>query len=302
MCPDISIVMPVWNGEAYLEEAVKSVLAQTFRDFEFLIIDDGSTDRTPEILAKYQSNDSRIRVLRLEHSGIVSALNRGISEARAEWIARMDSDDISHPTRLEKQWKQIKENPRAVLCHCHRTIIGDPSLVTPAGYFIRTQALLALRLCFHCPIVHPTVLFRKETFLECGAYDESEQHAEDYGLWGRMLTKGEVTGVAEPLLDFRVHGGSISKRKLSAQLALSEKIAIQHCATFMNLDPVRARRAYYVFRGDLCQHPAHDWVWFLFRCLPRMRWQSLEMWVWVLRNTPKFLSRPSASTSRLDVF
>jgi hypothetical protein len=297
--PALSVVMPVWNGEAFLEEAVGSILNQTLTEFEFLIIDDGSTDRTAEILAKYQSNDSRIRVFRLEHGGIVAALNFGVEQARSQWVARMDSDDISHPTRLEKQWKAIIRHQRAVLCHCHRVIIGDPVLVTPAGRFIRTKALLALRLCSHCPIVHPSVIFKKTTFLKCGGYQESDQYAEDFSLWGRMLTKGEVIGVAEPLLSFRVHKSSISKEKLSTQLRLSEEIAILHCAMFMGLDPTRAKRAYHVIRGDQSQHPVRDWLWFVFRCLPRVRWQSLEMWAWVVKNTPRFLFRTSTPTNTI---
>lgn len=281
MAPRISVVMPVWNGEQFLRAAIESILTQTFRDFEFLIIDDGSTDETPQILTEYQARDPRIRVIRLEHVGIVKALNRGVSEARAEWVARMDSDDISHPTRLEKQWRAIEKNHRAVICHCHRVIIGAPEWVTPAGHFIRTKALLALRLCFQCPIVHPTVIFHKATFLECVGYDESEEYAEDYGLWGRLLMKGEVAGIAEPLLDFRVHQASISKQMSHEQQRITEGVALLHFKWFMDLDDERAARAYRLFRMDLCPRPVLDWLWFLVCCLPRMRWQSFEMWAWV---------------------
>ena len=285
VAPLISLIMPVWNGEIYLREAMESILAQTFRDFEFLIVDDGSTDSTQDILAEYAIKDPRIRIIRLEHGGIVRALNLGVAEAGTDWIARMDSDDISHPTRLEKQWKAIQANSNAVLCHCHTRIIGDPSLVTPAGHFIRTKALLALRLCFQCPIVHPTVIFHKPTFLECGGYAETERHAEDYGLWGRLLLKGEVVGVAEPLLDFRVHRASVSKQMSVEQQRITERVTIRHCGWFMNLDESSATRAYHAFRKDLCTRPDFDWIWFIFRCLPRMRWQSLEMWAWVGRHT-----------------
>jgi glycosyltransferase involved in cell wall biosynthesis len=283
--PRITVVMPVWNGESYLREAMESILAQTFRGFEFLIVDDGSTDATAEILVEYAASDPRIRVVRLDHGGIVRALNQGVAEAQTEWVARMDSDDISHPTRLEKQWKAIQANPNAVLCHCHTRIIGDPSLVTPAGHFIRTKALLALRLCFQCPMVHPTVIFQKATFLECGGYAEKERHAEDYSLWGRLLLKGDVVGVAEPLLDFRVHKASVSKQMSMEQQRITERVAVRHCGWFMNLDEASATRAYQVFRKDLCTRPYFDWIWFVLRCLPRMRWQSLEMWAWVARHT-----------------
>jgi hypothetical protein len=281
--------MPVWNGEIYLREAMESILAQTFRDFEFLIVDDGSTDTTPDILAEYAIKDPRIRIIRLEHGGIVRALNLGVAEARADWIARMDCDDISQPTRLERQWHAIQRSPGAVFCNCHTRIIGDPGLVTHAGHFIRTKALLALRLCFQCPIVHPTVMFHKPTFLECGGYDTSEEYAEDFGLWGRFLIKGEVVGVAEPLLDFRVHRASVSKQMSREQQRITEGVTLRHCRWFMDLDDESAARAYRVFRMDLCRRPVIELLWFLACCLPRMRWQSVEMWVWAARFTSRRL-------------
>lgn len=280
MTPLISIIMPVWNGERYLAEAVRSILGQTFRDFEFIILDDGSTDRTPEILAEFAALDSRVRIIPLEHEGIVTALNRGVAESRARWIARMDADDVSHPERLARQWDAVGKNPQAVLCHTHINIIGDPAYVTKAGRFIRSHALIALRLCFQCPIVHPTVMFRKDSFLECGGYRQEERHAEDFALWGRMIAHGPVVGVPEPSLDFRVHGASISKQQASTQEALSQKISASHCAAFMNLGETDAVRAYRAIQGLFVARPVHEWAWFSITCLPRMRWHSLEMWAW----------------------
>lgn len=293
--PKISVVMPVWNGERYLREAVESILNQTFREFEFIILDDGSTDRTPEILAEFAARDSRVRVIRLAHEGIVIALNRGVAEAKAQWIARMDADDVARPERLARQWEALRNNPEAVLCHTHIHIIGDPKYVTPAGRFIRTKALLALRLCFQCPIVHPTVIFSKAAFIECGGYVPEERHAEDYGLWGRLLMMGEVIGCAEPLLDFRVHADSISKIKSDTQQAITQKVAVRHCSNFMNLDEATALRAYHVFRSDFPGNPLRKWLWFTLCCLPRMRWKSLEMWAWVGVRTKQIIlkSKPT---------
>src|ERR1700690_1943654 len=113
MKPCISVVMPVWNGETFLREAIDSILSQTFADFELIIVDDGSTDGTAKILASYP--DARLRVFRLDHAGIVVALNFGAAQARGTWIARQDADDISWPGRLEAQWKALQLNPHAVL-------------------------------------------------------------------------------------------------------------------------------------------------------------------------------------------
>ncbi|RYD24095.1 MAG: glycosyltransferase [Verrucomicrobiaceae bacterium] len=293
MTPLISIIMPVWNGERYLAEAVRSILGQTFRDFEFIILDDGSTDRTPEILAEFAAQDSRIRIIPLEHEGIVTALNRGVAESRAAWIARMDADDISHPERLARQWAAVGKKPRAVLCHTHTNIIGDPAYITRAGRFIRSHALIALRLCFQCPIIHPTVMFRKDVFLECGGYRQEERHAEDFALWGRMIARGPVVGVPEPSLDFRVHGASISKQQAATQEALSQKISARHCAAFMNLDEEKSVRAYRAIQGLFVPRPVREWIWFLINCLPKMRWHSLEMWAWVASHSLQiFRHRP----------
>lgn len=281
--------MPVWNGERYLTEAIRSILAQTFRDFEFIILDDGSTDRTPEILAEFASLDSRIRIIPLEHEGIVTALNRGVAESRAQWIARMDADDVSHPERLARQWAAVGKNPRAVLCHTHTLIIGDPAYITKAGRFIRSHALIALRLCFQCPIIHPTVMFRKDVFLECGGYRQEERHAEDFSLWGRMIVHGPVVGVLEPSLDFRVHGASISKQQATTQEALSQQISARHCALFMNLDEARAVRAYRAIQGAFVPDPVREWFWFVLNCLPKMRWHSLEMWAWAASHSLQIL-------------
>lgn len=290
--------MPVWNGERYLAEAIRSILSQTFREFEFIILDDGSTDRTPEILEEFAALDSRIRIIPLEHEGIVTALNRGVAESRAQWIARMDADDVSHPERLARQWAAVEKNPRAILCHTHINIIGDPAYVTKAGRFIRTHALIALRLCFQCPIVHPSVMFRKDAFLKCGGYRQEERHAEDFALWGRLIIHGPVVGVPEPSLDFRVHGGSISKQQAITQEALSQQISARHCASFMKLDEVRAVRAYRAIQGLFVPRPTREWLWFVINCLPKMRWQSLEMWAWAASHGLQILRHPPPSRQK----
>jgi glycosyltransferase involved in cell wall biosynthesis len=281
--PALSVIMPVWNGERHLREAVESILGQTERNFEFLIIDDGSTDSTVEIIESYP--DPRIRLIRQEHEGIVVALNRGVREANADWIARMDADDIAYPERFERQFAALRENPDAVLCHTQIHIMGEARYVTPAGRFIRGEALTQLRLCYQSAIVHPTVMFRKDAFLAAGGYLEEERHAEDFGLWGRMVRNGTVIGIPDPLLDFRVHQGSISKQKLDYQIELSRRIALRHCRDFMRLDEKEAERAYQALRFLSSLPPLRDWFWLVFHCLPRLRRQDAELWMWALQRT-----------------
>jgi glycosyltransferase involved in cell wall biosynthesis len=221
--PKISIVMPVWNGERYLKEAVESILAQTFSNFELIIIDDGSTDTTHDIIKNYSRSDKRVRVIRLAHEGIVVALNRGVQESRADWIARMDCDDIANPQRLEKQWKALQRNPDAVLCHTNIQTFGSPGIGRPQ-HFPRTKKMLLIRMCLHCAISHPSVIFSKKAFMSAGGYRLDERHAEDYALWQRMLPLGDVIGLPERLLQFRVHEDSISKKASSVQMALTVSI------------------------------------------------------------------------------
>lgn len=225
--PKISVVMPVWNGERYLREAVDSILAQTFTDFEFLVIDDGSTDSTPEIVEEYMHRDKRVRLIRLPHEGIVVALNRGVQESRADWVARMDCDDIAKPGRLEMQWNAIQKKPQAVLCHTNIETLGVGPRAKPQ-HFPQTREMLLVRMCIHCAVVHPSVLFSKQAFFAAGGYLQSERHAEDYALWERLFRTGDFIGIPEPLLIFRIHAGSVSKGEaVEAQKVLPE-IIIEH--------------------------------------------------------------------------
>lgn len=281
----LTAIMPVWNGAKYLQEAVQSILNQSFTDFEVLILDDGSTDETPRILEQLAKHDPRIRVIHLAHEGIVNALNCGVAEAKGEWIARMDCDDIAYPERLAKQMRALKATPGAVLCHTAIQQIGEPQYMTKLQRFPRSQAMVAARLCYQSPIVHPTVVFSKAAFLRAGGYRAEERHAEDYGLWGRLLTLGKFVGVNEPLLQFRVHSGSISKQKADVQAALTTAIAQRHCAKFMALSEADARRAHGAITVTKQDKRLSEWLWFVGRRLPLLRWQSAELWAWAVSQT-----------------
>lgn len=287
----LTVIMPVWNGVQYLPEAVQSILNQSFADFELLILDDGSTDATPRILEEFARRDPRVRVIHLAHEGIVNALNRGVAEAKGEWIARMDCDDIAHPERLAKQRQALIEAPEAVLCHTAIQQIGEPQYMTKLQRFPRSQAMVAARLCYQSPIVHPTVVFSKSAFLRAGGYRTEERHAEDYGLWGRMILVGKFVGVNEPLLQFRVHGGSISKQKAAVQAGLTTAIAQKHCAEFMGLSEAEAWRAHGAITEASQEKRLSKWLWFVSRCLPKLRWQSAELWAWAISQTGRRLKK-----------
>ncbi len=289
MDPEISVLMPVWNGEKYVRAAIDSVLSQTLSDIELILVDDGSSDGTADILSSYR--DPRLRVHRQDHGGIVQALNFGAAQARAEWIARQDADDVSEPDRLRRQWKGLQGHPDAVLCFTDRELLNQSEEVTRAAHFPRSRSFLALRLCYQCPITHSTVLFSKAAFHAAGGYHEAERHAEDYALWSRMLEAGEFVALPEKLVKLRVHEGSVSRQNLEAQLALTFEIAVQNCRRFMGLDAAEAERAATVLRTDSRARRLQNWVWFLTRCAPRLRWKSSETAAWLAWQTAKQLAR-----------
>jgi glycosyltransferase involved in cell wall biosynthesis len=272
--------MPVWNGETYLREAVDSILNQTFRDFEFLILDDGSHDSTPEILAEYAQLDPRIKIIQLDHQGIVIALNRGVAEARSKWIARMDCDDIAHPERLELQLKALEKNPSSVLCYSDVTIFADTAVPKGTRRLPSSEALLKAYLCYSPPFVHPTVVFSKEAFNAAGGYLKEERHAEDFGLWGRLVSQGKFVGIREPLLNFRIHLDSISKQKADTQRQIAKQISSIHCRKFLNATEAEAEKIISILRGEEGKTGLGDWIWFGRRYLPRIRPQSIELWAW----------------------
>lgn len=203
--PRVTVLMPVYNAEHYLREAINSILAQSFKPFEFLIIDDGSTDRSAEIIRAY--TDPRIRFVRnVQNMGITATLNKGISLASCDLIARMDADDISHPHRLQKQFGYMKRNPRcAMLSTWARVITEDKKFVRLERY---RSNLYFYNLTFECWIYHPTVMFRKSSAEEVGMY--SLPYSEDYDFFWRVSMRFPIANLAEPLVDYRLSETSLN--------------------------------------------------------------------------------------------
>jgi glycosyltransferase involved in cell wall biosynthesis len=205
---EVTVLMPVYNGERFLAEAVDSVLRQTLRDFEMLIIDDGSSDGTADILARYR--DSRIRIVNNGRNlGLIATLNKGLDLARGALIARMDADDISLPRRLEVQHDYLRKHPEVGVCGTwFRTFgEGESRVVRPPT----RPAEVAAHAFFYCPFAHPSVMIRRSSFDEFSLrYDAGALHAEDYDLWVRAGEHVALANVPEVLLHYRVHGAQIS--------------------------------------------------------------------------------------------
>jgi glycosyltransferase involved in cell wall biosynthesis len=220
--PRITVLMPVYNCELFIKEAVDSILNQTFDNFEFLIIDDASTDKTVDIINTY--TDTRIQLIEKPvNSGITNSLNFGLKIAKGEYIARMDGDDISLSKRFAKQVAFLDANPDVVLCGTNFSIIGREKVIN----LPKTNEDIKIALLKGNCIAHPSVMMRNsalEKFNVC--YDSKTEPAEDYDLWVRLINKGKLVNLEEILLQYRVHTTQVSQKRECQQInsALESRI------------------------------------------------------------------------------
>ena len=221
--PRASVALAVYNGEPYLEASVDSILSQDFTDFEFIIIDDGSTDGTKTLLERKAAQDPRIRLFFQANAGQTPSLNRGLSLARAPLIARQDADDLSLPGRLGRQVERMEGDPGIVLCSTHLRFIDG------SGAFLYDQCRSPddpawwLHFANHLG-GHSQVMMRREAIAAVDGYDESIRHTQDYDLWLRLLPRGRIVVIPEVLLAYRLHAGSMSHARREAQQAEHEAI------------------------------------------------------------------------------
>jgi glycosyltransferase involved in cell wall biosynthesis len=211
--PKITVLMPVYNCELYIREAVDSILNQTFADFEFLILDDASTDATVAIIKTY--NDPRIQLIQKpQNSGYTNSLNNGLSIAKGEYIARMDGDDISLPERFAKQVAFMDANPEVVVCGCAFQILGSDKISSGCEFNDDIKLAMLKESC----IGHPTAMIRKSILEKNNIlYDNKMEPAEDYDLWVRLLSFGKLHNLQEILLYYRNHEQQISVTKKEKQ-------------------------------------------------------------------------------------
>lgn len=216
--PRVSVLMPCYNGEAFVEEAIRSILDQTLADFEFIIVDDGSTDGSPLIIDAWRQADRRIRVLTKPNGGIVSALNFGLEACRGQYVARMDADDIALPERLAFQADYLDRSPGCVL-------VGGSSVdeMPPTANSVRASGgrHAATDLSVFPPriavAVHPLVMFRRDVVMGIGGYSADYPHAEDYDLFIRLAAHGTIDNPPEDLLFYRRHDDAVSVRHVDVQ-------------------------------------------------------------------------------------
>ena len=240
--PLITVLLPVWNGEKFIAEAVSSILGQTFINFELLLIDDGSTDRTAEEINKF-SHDERIRVITHEHNaGLISTLNEGITVSRGRYIVRMDADDIADLHRMQIQFDYMEANPDISLAGSWYKEIGTNRIrkVPLAHNDIRAAMI------FNTAVIHPSVIMRKDQFIEQNLlFDPVFRHAEDYELWVRSSRTLRVANIPQPLISYRLHNNQVSVKENSTQrssMQLCRKIQLESLGISANDEQLELHR------------------------------------------------------------
>lgn len=315
--PEVSVVMSVYNGARYLRAAIKSVLVQQGVSFEFVIVDDGSTDETAVILDEYSHADPRVRIIRQENTGLTRALIRGCEVARGEFIARQDADDVSLPGRLATLAGLLRSDDRLAFVSSHVNVIGPDGelLLThtpPSDPREATSLLLDLKTG---PPGHGSVMFRRAIYQLVGGYRPEFYFAQDSDLWLRLAEKGWLAYVPEVLYQYRVAPDSISGNLNPSKLAfsvsvhdcralrsrgVSEEPVLERCRQFTRVDFKPSRQAeaatHYFLGRNLMATNAMSSCRYLLRCLACQPWH-LRAWAclaalpgcWLYRISRKFV-------------
>lgn len=258
--PLVSVVMSVHNGLPYLDEAIASVLGQTYPNLEFVFIDDGSTDGSRAALRHHARLDRRIRVIEQANTGLTRALIRGVAEARGTYIARMDADDASHPTRIERQIALLEEDAGVAAASCHlHYVLADGAVKRSELRTWDPDLLPWYQIFFNYVSGHSQMTFRKAAYEKAGGYDAGFRYSQDYDLWSRLADVGRIVVVEEVLHRFRVDHGSISSRRWHEQQAYSLEVSRRNYrnVTGRQIDEAASRllREFWDRNGDVSFTP-----------------------------------------------
>jgi glycosyltransferase involved in cell wall biosynthesis len=255
--PSISVLMPVYNGQSFLQESIESILNQTFPDFEFIIVDDGSTDDSAGIIQKYMQRDSRIRLIRNpRNQGLIDALTLGNQSCTGKYIARMDADDISRPDRLKMQWEYMQSHPEIDVLGSNTAYIDEKGNLLKGKLIEPSDPVQVwLQMFFRCSIHHPTILAKAEIYKRFNenGLERSYLHAEDYAFWLRMGFSCKYANLNALLHSSRRHEGSVSAQFRETQRTNQLLAAKKAYQAFLGRDiPLSVLRAfmfskYYVF-------------------------------------------------------
>jgi glycosyltransferase involved in cell wall biosynthesis len=224
--PAISVLMPVRNGEAFLREAIDSVLSEPLADLELVVVDDGSTDSTPVILTEYAARDPRVRVHREQGDNLATALNRGARLCSAPLLARLDADDVCLPGRLGAQVEFMATHPEVVLLGGQALLVNEEGEEFAQAQYPLEDAELRAALETGNPFVHSAVAISRPAFEAVGGYRENLDHAEDLDLWLRLSERGKLANLAQPVVAYRIHARQLSLAKQEDQAVHAEAVRI----------------------------------------------------------------------------
>lgn len=286
--PQISVIMSVYNTESYLRDAIDSILNQTFSDFELLIIDDCSSDSSVDIIESY--TDPRVRLLKnKENMGIVKISNHGLREARGEFIARLDSDDLAMPTRLEKQISILKQHPEtALVASLYDCIDSSGKQQWTHDYWHPSPEEIFYTLIFNNCIAHSCVMYKKSTVQAINGYDEDLVYCDDWDLWFRLAQIGKVEMIPETLCKWRDHSTSIQKRLNDARSQYEQQILKRNIAFFCG-NSIGAEDIISIGK-NISRAEDRSLNWPLVSCLNQLNKS-------ILLNSPEYLDKP-----RLEAF
>jgi glycosyltransferase involved in cell wall biosynthesis len=225
--PKVSVLMPAYNAEKYLGEAIESILNQTFTDFEFIIIDDCSTDKTWEIIQEYVKKDKRIISIKNEKNLKLSAtLNKGIEACKADYIARMDADDWSYPDRLEKQYEVISKDPKIGILGGSMEVCDEDLKVLNVRKYNISDSEIRKNLFKYSPFCHPATMFKKEALLK-DRYNINLNDAEDYDLYFRIGKYYKLQNLSNIAIKYRTSDNQVSNKKAKRQQYLTLYIRLK---------------------------------------------------------------------------
>lgn len=295
--PAASVLMPVYNAELYIEAAVASVLAQTFQDFELLLLNDGSTDGTLQKLEKFAAQDTRCKIISGPNVGIVATLNKGLGLAQGALIFRMDADDICLPTRFHEQVDYMAQHPECVLLGSSVYLIDDAGrrimrMQAPTDHRSIDRANLRGDGAHMC---HPTWLMRSAVIAQIGGYREVCRHAEDLDFLLRLAEVGELHNLASPLVLYRQHAASIGYAKRNEQVAATHRAIYEACQRRgmpppqftdaqnapLTLAAIHAKWAWWALRGANKATARHH-AWKAFAHAP-WNWSNIKLLAVALR-------------------
>lgn len=225
--PEISVIMAAYNEAAVIEAAIDSILSQTFTDFEFIIVDDGSTDATPAVLARHA--DPRLVLLRNPvNLGLPASLNKGLAVARGRFIARMDADDVSRPDRFAIQHGFLRDNPGIGVCGSYTEKFYPAKNKSKIVPYPMDQAEILSRIHLVCPMAHMTVFARREVYDATGGYNPFFKRAQDMELWGRVVQTHRITNIPQPLVRVTSRDRLVNLRGLFYGTTARLRTALRH--------------------------------------------------------------------------